>query len=558
MKRILLICAALVLFVLCMTGCGSVKPEKMIEESPFLIGEWVTDYLFEDPLVTLNEDGTCVLNGVAGTWKGEKKNSSAHHPRLKIKLENKEKYSLHFIPSYAASDEPVGYIIDVMTEDGPAPFSNEQVYQTSHNKIDVLAEFPWLVGEWTNAPEEGAKITLREDGTCNFYGEETIWGMDYTDYLSMTSVDPYFCPIQIKSGDNGRLVFVFGRWDNEDSGYAQNSHTLDFQYAEDCQFNQNFDESRMWYNLNELHMIEITDENIYTYFEPVENVEWRTDDFGTVTNAKIATYLRLKEAYEPLVVQPLSHIAVEFDLGVANYKLMMNANETEYSRLLLSDEEDVTRTQEIGVYPIEMPDKKGEYTYFYGIGVADVYHYLEEKRCEHEMLEEWDVRRAAGTLALYTADAELPTETLSDSTAELLSPEHVTEVSLEGASRELYEAAASLECSEITSAYEYNFAEFDMKDGSKLGVDVLLFTADGVPYVYDREDGKVYAEEDVPQDFEIDNGTPLFEDKNDLFSILVFFEETLNINGMVWTEMETLTPFSAEDIEVINSLLSQS
>ena len=131
------------------------------------------------------------------------------------------------------------------------------------------------------------------------------------------------------------------------------------------------------------------------------------------------------------------------------------------------------------------------------------------------------------------------------------------EPTFEGLQKEIYDAAKAIGCEEVTSGYEYSLADFELKDGSKQAFDVLLLVADGTPYIVDREDGKVYAEADVPQDFEVDNGMPLFADKGDIFSMLVLFEMLLENNGMVWTEYETLTEIESADLDAVNAALTK-
>jgi hypothetical protein len=82
----------------------------------------------------------------------------------------------------------------------------------------------------------------------------------------------------------------------------------------------------------------------------------------------------------------------------------MKENETEYTRNLLGNEEDIIRTQEVSIYPLLLPGSKDEYTYFYGIGIANVNHYVEENTCKHDMIENWEILRASGTIALYDGD----------------------------------------------------------------------------------------------------------------------------------------------------------
>lgn len=127
----------------------------------------------------------------------------------------------------------------------------------------------------------------------------------------------------------------------------------------------------------------------------------------------------------------------------------------------------------------------------------------------------------------------------------------------EGLQKEIYDAAKSIGCKEVAGGYEYSFPDFELKDGSKQAVNLLLLVADGTPYIVDREDGKVYAEKDVPQDFEVDNGFALLIDKEDVFSILIYFEDMLANNGQVWAEYETLKPIESADLAAVNGALGK-
>jgi len=403
MKKYITLAVLLLAIVFCFCGCDSVKPKEVLEHHPFLLGEWQSEYFAKDPLLILNEDGTCVFNGTAGKWSGIKqKVYITEEPRLTVKLENKEVYELNWNRIYTAAEIPT-YEIEVFKDGTAVDFAAGDRFIKMDEKIDVLQEFPWLVGEWTNSPDEGAKIILREDGTCNFYGTETVWCMSYSDYYSTISMSDVFCPVAIKSGETGKTVFDFTAYGNEESGYAQNSHSVQFRYAENSQYVMDSNVDPAWYNLGKLTTVEITPENIGDYFEVFEQVKWNTDDFGTVVSADINTYLRLKEEYEPLIVMARTDIAVELKKDVALYKLNMTANEIEYTRDFLSSDDISTSTQKVGLH-ILPSENSDSLEFICGIGIAEVRHHLDETKCAHYMVEDFEILRAAGTITLYDMD----------------------------------------------------------------------------------------------------------------------------------------------------------
>lgn len=397
-KKLCGVMIVLVVSVL-LTSCGAIRPEKMIEEYPYLLGEWSSEYFAEDPLVTLNEDGTCVYRGIAGTWKGDKE-STANRPEINIKLENKEKYSLRWGPGYYGSmDDPIGYWIGVYQNDELIFDKTSNLYQTSDKRIDVLSAFPWLVGRWSTTPNGEATLILRENGTCSFLGEETVWGLSIAD--TMPSGEDWV-PIKIQySGVDDHIVLMITRKQNEETAYYENFHYISCSYPGNGQFFQNRMGGYEWYNLDAVTAVEITPENILDYFEPYERVDWYTDEFGTVTDARIASYLKLKDEYAPQVVGAYSKIAVEFELHNTKCKLQMTANESTYTKITLADAETVAETRESMIHQFYEPGIKEEWEYVYAIGIDSETHFLDEANCKHTMAEEWEILRVAGTLYLY-------------------------------------------------------------------------------------------------------------------------------------------------------------
>ncbi len=129
---------------------------------------------------------------------------------------------------------------------------------------------------------------------------------------------------------------------------------------------------------------------------------------------------------------------------------------------------------------------------------------------------------------------------------------------LEGLQKEIYDAALEIGCKEVTSGYEYKLDEFEMADGSNQAFTLLLLVADGASYIVDREDGKIYGENDVDWNYEVSpEGFAAFETKAQVFSMFIQFNQSIPNSGALWTEWETLTELAGADLEAVNNQLGK-
>lgn len=166
--------------------------ELALQEIPELIGSWGSIYLYEDPVITLREDGTCVILGEEGKWclereiyRGPESKSSLRENFVRVAAQLNTGETRQCPVQIWYSDLLCGSVTVYNDTECLTPHVQDQSYAYELKREDVesiIDQFSWILGSWFVQGETEATVTFRADGSCILLGEEGVWGRDYLNY----------------------------------------------------------------------------------------------------------------------------------------------------------------------------------------------------------------------------------------------------------------------------------------------------------------------------------------------------------------------------------------
>lgn len=170
-------------------GSNFIFPELALKTVPELVGQWGTPYWYEEPILTIREDGSCTVLRQPGKWCLRSDFSTWPKILIMIKLENGLQYEVECGNVY---DFDVGFTCLYMsiynrTEEMPVWINeNEEDWVNlaiNRNQIMHPMEVASVaVGDWTEKTTEKQFATFREDGTCTIRRADGVWSLDYIAY----------------------------------------------------------------------------------------------------------------------------------------------------------------------------------------------------------------------------------------------------------------------------------------------------------------------------------------------------------------------------------------
>ena len=219
--------------------------------------------------------------------------------------------------------------------------------EAEQNKPDA-SEHPLLAllfGTWTeygysSSETPDSDMVFAEDGTCTVDGKSYLWQVNtdagYNDFY-----------VYVLVLDGASKVFNFDLRKNKDTGIIT---------ASVYRYNEEGGSSSVGNFFNEAHYekIEMTADNVMDYFEQIDYVNYRTNEFDEVTGITLGSRLALKKDYYARYFSTITDVAVEisflsgtqygtFDLAAKTYSL-----DGEYK--LSNKGERYSRTESFGNY----------------------------------------------------------------------------------------------------------------------------------------------------------------------------------------------------------------
>lgn len=383
MKKIFCILTVLLL-MLSLSACSKdMLTAEVIAQYPWLVGNWGQDdgYFTQDVTVVMNGDGTCTVAGIPGTWTVSKDWEIVYKVPVEITLENDELYTGEFV-----NDKDLLFFT-IWNEKTGQSYNGDYISpEVRQNPLEKLGH---VIGTWSSIPNSFAPFSeweemmeIREDGTCSILGKEGIWLTDdiHCDVSEGTSYS-----LKAKVHEQILNISIFDTAINNFDSVAV--------FDEEGQRLANFS----GLNLSNLEVIEITEENLWDYFEVTDYSIWETDDFGDFSALTVPSYLHIKDEYAEQVILMNELIAVELEWDTV--RLTISADPLTETWEVLSSESGTTGTD---------VDKLTE-LHALGIGnsfgayISRFSHSVDEVQCSgHTGNTAYRVLRAAGTLFLLT------------------------------------------------------------------------------------------------------------------------------------------------------------
>lgn len=196
-------------------GNQYVFSELALQAVPELVGEWGSAYWNEEPVLTVNEDGTCTLLRQSGKWCLWAQASTWPDLEMIVKLENSLQYSIEFSLD---TDLDWGYpcaqlrIFDISDETyiWSDPETEWPIFSVIDRKqvIHPMDYASIIVGEWCEDGKEQSFATFYEDGTCTIRGADGLWALDYTAYYNEKYRNGWdYCLYAMINGDEYNIRF---------------------------------------------------------------------------------------------------------------------------------------------------------------------------------------------------------------------------------------------------------------------------------------------------------------------------------------------------------------
>ena len=164
---------------LALCACGGMPGKKAAALYPDIIGEWGTDFFGEDHVLTLSEDGTCMILGNTGTWKLDEKKSTEEYVILTLKTEQ-----MGYYVKFDRAQKDRRYMfnsVELLVMDAKQETTIYEDYVHTHNDEFIPSELalqtiPEVIGEWGSYYwAEEPVFTVREDGTCSVARQPGRW-----------------------------------------------------------------------------------------------------------------------------------------------------------------------------------------------------------------------------------------------------------------------------------------------------------------------------------------------------------------------------------------------
>ena len=156
---------------------------------------------------------------------------------------------------------------------------------------------------------------------------------------------------------------------------------------------------------NEVQNVQITEDNIYDYFEEFEYAEWKTDGFGNVNAWFACRYLKLKDEYQDNVDPYASELVIKSNLTYARSDIDIDFENKTYQISKTSDGYEYMREEESeGGYLF--PDDANDEICFFGVrvglinprGQLSISDDYSSDEYGFESLTDYELIKATGTL----------------------------------------------------------------------------------------------------------------------------------------------------------------
>lgn len=164
--------------------------EHAMQTIPEVVGEWGNIFWFEESVLTLQEDGTCILNRQPGRWCVRSDGADWPKVTILIKLDSGKHYRAELQLSAEVHGFNVAYL-EIYDADNNTIFypadSETAVYDSSVIKRNIIPShtevLPEILGTWATKNDPSTPIaTFREDGSCTVLNGSGVWGISYTSY----------------------------------------------------------------------------------------------------------------------------------------------------------------------------------------------------------------------------------------------------------------------------------------------------------------------------------------------------------------------------------------
>ena len=192
-----------------------VYSELALQAVPELVGEWGSPYWYEEPMLTIREDGSCTVLRQPGKWCLSRDFSTWPKVLILVKMENGRLYEIEF-----GLDTGVdwGYLkahMDIYDREQNMsvwtdPDTGSSVVRVVNREalIHPLEHVSVAVGQWFESADMRPVATFNEDGSCTIRGAEGVWTLDYTAYYNEKYLNgwDYFLRAKIR-GDEYDIYF---------------------------------------------------------------------------------------------------------------------------------------------------------------------------------------------------------------------------------------------------------------------------------------------------------------------------------------------------------------
>ena len=192
--------------VLCLSLCACGKNKDVIPAKdalpavPELVGEWGSIYFAEEPVLVVNEDGSCTVLRQPGTWGLHKDMALWPVVLVMAQLDNKTSLEIEVHMRDDIQHGEGGIFIDNRESNTTLSAITRGVNRS--NVVNALDAVPFVVGTWVDGANTEPFAVFNADGTCEILGADGVWGLDYTAYYNEKYRNGWDYCIQAKIGED--------------------------------------------------------------------------------------------------------------------------------------------------------------------------------------------------------------------------------------------------------------------------------------------------------------------------------------------------------------------